>query len=431
MAQTTPSQTSLALSDADDLLIVLLEKPSMRRALTPVLVSVLPDLRPRVRQVLYLSLHALRTGRLAWPRGIPMRDLPLIMPAAVREIGEEDWSPWILDPKTGGEAPVGVGLDPKALLAGCPADHLLVFVDPDHSGQLVAHDALRAFGRDDLLMPGVRGVPSVVSMNWDSHALTVASGQALAGETMFGGATPLLAAGLVKRHFDYNWGLNARAILGQSLEAAGLAPTEVMSKNMLLTLHALVRDDQPRTEGDLVQFMSAWTGTGKYQNHRHGDLYAGIGSPMSRGEICQLLIRLGLLEEQADERADLEALVDHLEERGTSLADRNPAVGDLLKDAVTSVRQAASRRRRYRVSTAGRRLVDRLLHKDTYDPDLPFRLQGWMDDAANLATGMHVGGEPGGAMSVAEAAAAAVQPTVDRYLRTLFGKQKRHLGKVA
>lgn len=47
------------------------------------------------------------------------------------------------------------------------------------------------------------------------------------------------------------------------------------------------------------------------------------------------------------------------------------------------------------------------LHPDCYDPDLPFRIQSWM--AAGFA---------------------ASRPAMDRYIRTLFGKQKRFLERM-
>jgi len=57
---------------------------------------------------------------------------------------------------------------------------------------------------------------------------------------------------------------------------------------------------------------------------------------------------------------------------------------------------------RYSVSERGQRLV-RLLHKDCFDPHLSARLQGWGKSWP------------------------ASKPAIERYIRTFFGKQKRHL----
>ncbi len=169
----------------------------------------------------------------------------------------------------------------------------------------------------------------------------------------------MVAGARVRRRFDYGYLANALAVHGRTLRAAGAGPAApVPSKYGLQTLYDLRRNG-PATEGRLVGRMQAWRGTGRYPRTER-TRWVGVGGPASRYDILSMLRRAGLVEE-TDRLLGLSAL--------------------------------------------GRRFLD-LLHPDSEDRDLPFRLHAWTD----------LPEEAGNAR-------------VDRYLRTFFGKQVRFLAK--
>ena len=106
--------------------------------------------------------------------------------------------------------------------------------------------------------------------------------------------------------------------------------------------------------------MQEWAGTGRYR-HEAGFGPWGLGGPASRLQIMKDLGRAGLAD------------------------TANP--------------------RRIAVTDLGLRFLD-MLHPDSEDRDLPFRLHAWTFLPEDVAG-----------------------PKVDRYLRTFFGKQIRHLAR--
>lgn len=170
--------------------------------------------------------------------------------------------------------------------------------------------------------------------------------------------------GRVKRYFDWNWNHNALVVLGSALRAVGLPADAVISKYELQLLYFLrsnpvSRETPPWTEGRIVHAMSHWKGSGKYTQRQY------LGSSASRDAIIQHLIQKEFIGRRP-------------------MTDRPDTV------FVTSRAQSFLS----------------FLHPDCEDPDLPARIDGWM-----------------------EAGFDASRPAIDRYIKTYFGKQKRFYAK--
>lgn len=187
----------------------------------------------------------------------------------------------------------------------------------------------------------------------------------------------LAGQGEVKRYFEWNWNQNALVVMRPPLKATGVSADAVISKYELQLLYFLARNPegpavpgaavpnerytqapvQPVswTEGRLVQVMRKWTGSGKYAQ-------AFLGSSASRDTIIQ-----------------------HLYDK------------EYIARAPETKRVGVTRR--------GREFLN-LLHPDCEDPDLPARLDIWMERGLEKS-----------------------QAAIDRYIRTFFGKQIRFYGR--
>lgn len=136
---------------------------------------------------------------------------------------------------------------------------------------------------------------------------------------------------LVRRHFDYNYLLNAYPIMGMTFEKAfGKRLAWPLSKHELQVLY-FMRHGNSLTEGDLFDVMRRWKGTGRYDT-KGWDSYYGIGNSASRSEIMRNLKAQGFLD-----RAGKHSLV---------------------------------------ISSKGERLL-RFLHPDCEDPDQVMRIYSW------------------------------------------------------
>ncbi|TLX16549.1 hypothetical protein [Rhizobium sp. MHM7A] len=136
---------------------------------------------------------------------------------------------------------------------------------------------------------------------------------------------------LVRRHFDYNYLLNAYPIMGMTFEKAfGKRLAWPLSKHELQVLY-FMRHGNSLTESDLFDVMKRWKGTGRYDT-KGWDSYYGIGNSASRSDIMGNLKAQGLLD-----RAGKHSLV---------------------------------------ISSKGERLL-RFLHPDCEDPDQVMRIYSW------------------------------------------------------
>lgn len=172
-------------------------------------------------------------------------------------------------------------------------------------------------------------------------------------------ARETIEKGHVRHYFNHQFAVNSVAVLRKT--AQGLSPSRSpwVSKYQLQLIQAMVRQE-PLAESQWLTLMGSWPGTGRYARDEHSP---GLGSLRSRGAILQ-----------------------QLEAHGWCGVPEGS--------------------KRVLPTSAGHRFVERL-HPDCWDPDLPFRLQQWMDKGFEQS-----------------------QPAMDRYVRTFFGKQKRFLDKM-
>ncbi|WP_219848071.1 MULTISPECIES: hypothetical protein [unclassified Shewanella] len=164
---------------------------------------------------------------------------------------------------------------------------------------------------------------------------------------------------LAKKTFDYWWNANSSVVFSELSKWSGLVASPLISKYELMLLCILADKPNPMSESEIIRLMDRWRGSGKYKD----DLCQGIGSPMSRVAIFERAMQRGALSVYAE--------------------DRNKA---------------------YSLSAAGKAFVSQL-HKKTFDPDLPFRINDWLNRGDYDA--------------------------MSRYIRTVFGRQirfQRNLG---
>lgn len=134
--------------------------------------------------------------------------------------------------------------------------------------------------------------------------------------------------GKVISYFNYLYNVNSLAIFGATLRSIGIDSNQhSISKASLQLLYKLAEDTYKSglKEGQILQIMSKWTGTGKYPK------YSSLGSCTSQSEILQNLKNMDFL------------------------------VGINKK---------------YSISPLGLLFLSKL-HKDCMDQDLPFRLEQW------------------------------------------------------
>lgn len=334
-------------------ILIVSEKPSLSRAIAPVARSHWP-----ADNITFV--HAVPYGnfRFVYPRGLRMQDYPRVSEPVH---GLVSWSRWACEPLV---------LDAAGLLTKVQmgehhftdADLIVYACDPDHTGA-VAFDVLMAvvFGDDR-----AKDCPAM----WLDALDELSIRRALARMAPFRQvAARSLEYGDMKRYFDWNWNVNALAVLGDAARRAGV-PTEAppLSKYSLQVLYAL-RDKLPMAEGQIISLMTKWPGTGRYP-YAPGEWRPRVGSAASVAQIVQNLVDAGLLSQLL------------------------PAgwMGPLQEYRSPPYRLA--------ISDRGRALLA-LLHPDCEDLDLPFRLDAWCNQGA------------------------AAKPAIERYIRTFFGKQLR------
>lgn len=273
------------------------------RALAPHISARFPG-RIYAITTLYLGLYEFR-----YRRGLSMADLPLI--------GEPTWKarpqtrPVVFEVIAGEAHPVN--LEPAELLRS--ASTIWFAADPDPAGAVAFHVLL-----SESIGPktACESHPALRMHGLDKHSLSNAFDAA--GTTSDEWFNSARNAGIARRFFDFNYNVNAAALLGQALRKTSPNSTYLVSKYGLQLLYAL-RDWKPLgNELALMRAMEAWQGSGRYA-------VCSMGSTASRPEILQGLRAAGL--------------VDGLE-----------------------------------LSASGQAFLD-LLHPDCCDQDLPGRMRQW------------------------------------------------------
>lgn len=237
------------------------------------------------------------------------------------------------------------------------ADHIVFAGDADATGMFAFHLYLRMFAPDRL-----EEEHDALHIDGGLHEEAINTYFTKSITTYDPRIINLLERGKVKKYFEYNFNLNAMAILNKPFQVAfGRDKTLQMSKYELQTLHFLAMSpNQRQCNVKLTLAMDHWIGTGKYNRKDSWNWEAAIGSPASRQSILRNLVDIGAFE-----------------------SIKHEPNGQLA------------------VTDAGRAFL-KSLHPDTKDLDLPFRIDQWQTEGLEIA-----------------------KPKIDRYIRTFFGKQKR------
>lgn len=322
------------MGESPPIVVLVIEKPYVASRIQTFVRDAWP-----ASQVVAVPLMSMGLHRFVYPRGRALADYPLIL--------EPRWG----RPETG--APLTLHLNSDGWARGSAdlrrlldAASEIVFVGEPDPRAVIGYDVL--LSHEASAAARARARRAVLFHAFDDRGLGVAFASPCdVTEPAFQSA---LRAGQGKRFFDYNFNVNALALLRPALRSAGASAAAVVSKFGLQVLYYL-RKTGPQTQGGLIQQMHDWPGTGRY-----GEV--GLGSPTSRVAILATLEAAGLID-----------------------------VGE-------------PRDRMVGLSKTGRAFLVGL-HPDCEDPDLPARLGRWV------------------------ATWPESRPTMERYLRTFFGKQRR------
>ncbi len=144
---------------------------------------------------------------------------------------------------------------------------------------------------------------------------------------------PLYKVAEIKYYFDWLWLINSASVFGKALKIAGAKTDHIISKYELLTFLLIAKKKLPKVKTDSkcertkVSFgISMYKGSGKHEMDR---FFGWAGSPSSKYQILENLIKIGLLNKDAQ------------------------------------------------ITLEGERFHD-LVHKRSFDPDISYRLEQWV-----------------------------------------------------
>lgn len=301
-------------------IVLVTDKPSTAKAILPLAQSFWPKAHLFAVSTLYIGLYEFR-----YPRGLKISDYPYI--------GAPRWKPrehvrhQVLTVKDGNCE--NGNISPEQALK--QASKIVFASDPCPSCAITYHVLLsEVFGEDVAREPRMAlNLPSLKEANITTqlkHPTTTDSPE-------FQG---WLNAGVARRYFDFNYNVNAFAILGATLKKCGVTTSQAfgVSKYGLQLLYWL-RDRGAKgcRYPAIVEAMSSWSGTGRYKG------MGELGSPASRAQIIENMRSLQLLEVLGVQPRDMEV----------------------------------------RLSAEGANFLA-ALHPDCEDADLPFRLEEWGRD---------------------------------------------------
>lgn len=290
------------------------EKPAQAKILAPLIQRRWPDAKLFIVLTHYIGHYEFR-----YPRGLKMGDYPYV--------GEPTWQPRkthgfdanSLVKQVGDGGLQSTQLTPSDVLR--EAEEIWYACDMDHSGahayyvllaQALGHERAAA-ERPMLMLPALD--EASLARAFDAPYTTSCDA-----------FQEWLRHGLAKRYFEYNFNVNALALLAPCLRSVGVNTDAYwLSKYSLQLLYAM-REQPPIKENSLLAKMEKWPGRGRYSPIE-------MGSSASRSPMIEGLKRVGLLESVGG--------VVNLSERGAAFLA--------------------------------------LLHPDCSDLDLPSRLAKWQD----------------------------------------------------
>lgn len=329
-------------------LLFLVEKPFVAKSLAPLMASRWPD-----AELSFVCSCPLGVFLPVLPRGTSWASYPLVVPFEVDDFSFREASlfrgwRWIKDTQTLEPAWIGDVHRGQEWLEA--ADRVVCL----EGGEDLFHaDVMCQCLVDKRLLDTAEVYPL-----WSLDAGWVSTTLSTPAESHRSWAVEAIERGRVRHYFNHQFAVNSVAVLRKTAQGLSPARSPWISKYQLQLIQAMVRQE-PLTESQWLALMGSWPGTGRYARDEHSP---GLGSLRSRSAIFQQLEAHGWCGVQEGSKRVLPTSVGH-------------------------------------------RFVERL-HPDCWDPDLPFRLQQWMDQGFEQS-----------------------QPAMDRYVRTFFGKQKRFLDK--
>ena len=326
------------------------EKPSLGETVTPYLAEMHPDLDPDGFTCVFVCPYTHLNSQFRYPRGLSLRDYPYV--------GEPAYEPFTFDfaallqgtyrlPRFGfepgddtaapGRLPC-VRLAPTALPPGHAleealrrlrmADVVYVALDPGDASTLAFDRCMESTGID----AGRFAVLRLTSLDSTTIRREIRH-PAGVREAWY---ADHVSAARTRRRFDYAYQVNALAVHRQAMRSLGIpADADVPSKYGLQLLYDM-RASAPVRDGEWIDRMCRWEGTGRWRDLRNpAGIRPGLGGPASQIHILESLVRSGLAQR----------------------LDGGPTG----------------------ISALGRAFLAGL-HPGSEDIDLPFRLEAWKSD---------------------------------------------------
>lgn len=274
-----------------------------------------------------VSFYGLGFFEYDYPRHLPISSCPIIIPVKykVKETRHIHNSNLTIDYRSLIKEYRSKLNDYNEILIVCDMDNRGIYFS-----QLTITELLRdsGFTGKVTILGSVSFDKETLRMSWENRKVYVFDNE------MFQRAK-------AKYYFDWLWNINSAPVFGKALAMAGAKSDLVFSKYELMTFHCIY-NELPHSNIDvyIFSFLQDYKGTGKYFSDCKEDRYEspsafeGIASPSSRSAILEQLLNRGLIQK----------VNDH-----------------------------------YAVTDAGRKFYE-LLHKRSFDPDLPFRIQVWSFD---------------------------------------------------
>ncbi|WP_029308484.1 hypothetical protein [Cupriavidus metallidurans] len=263
-------------------IVFIIDKPAVVRRLAPHLSARWPGQRIFAITTLYAGLYEFR-----YPRGLSLRDFPYVSEPRWKPRPLEQNAVWVVE----GTEVARVGLQPRAVLS--EADLICFASDPDASGAVAFHVLLsETLGQAAALEE--RPVFQIPSLD----ASSIERALDTPGTTTDPVFVTWVNIGYARRFFDFNFNVNALALLGQVFHQVGQKrPALAVSKFGLQLLYGL-QTQSPLGDGELLRFMEGWRGTS-----RHAP--SPLGSPASRPAIVGQLLDAGLVTRDLQYRLSL------------------------------------------------------------------------------------------------------------------------------
>lgn len=298
-------------------IVILSEKPSLDQALASHAVKRWPN-----TERIFLHTLSLGAARFKYPRGLAWHEYPFVSEPRYALNPEHAWLPVrVLED---GKVEPAPDVNP---LEELKTSNVIFGGDPDHTGAMAFRTILQCVRGDE-----GNDFPALNLVAFDDRSLERSFATMGNFVDMF---DTQIRYGETKRYVDWNWNVNALAILGRALIEAGVQTKAPFISKFALQFLYYIEDHPAQTERGLVEAMTKWNGSGKYAVSR------SFGSVMSRAAIVEQLYQLDLIE-------------------------RDSSTGQVV------------------ISKAGQRFLS-ILHKDCRDPDLPTRLSGWCEAGLGLS----------------------------------------------